>query len=260
MINTKAFAELCDTTKKTIIHYDRIGLIKPALNEAGWRFYKSKQVLTFQKICLLKSFGLTLSEIKKYLSSNNLLGLFEQREKDLKDKKEVLEKRLQKIKEFTANFKKGQPMVTPKIKKVKPYSFYGIRKEGRYVDISSHQKELFNLIGDTKYKQVGLTLFFNNKYSPANAKMITGALIKSKSPKKIPGVSLAKVSSYKTVAYLHVGPYTYMSYIWQFLDKFVQDNKLKLHPKLVCRELYIIGSHVEKNEDNLITELQIPII
>lgn len=260
MINTQAFAQLCDTSKKTVIYYDQIGLLKPAFKKDLNRFYKPKQVLTFQKIVLLKSFGLSLKEIKKYLYQNKaLLKLFLNRKTDLEKQRQVLEKRINKLKEFSTNLKQNKPMVVPKIKTVKPHAIYGMKKTGRYVDIAGHQKELFEKIGDKKYSQVGLTIFFDNQYSPQDAKMITGALIKSKKPKKIPGVELIKVPSYRTVSYTHIGSYKYMSYMWQFLDKFILENKLKLNPQIPCREFYILGSHVEKNEDNLITELQIPI-
>lgn len=260
MINTQAFAELCDSTKRTIIHYDRIGLLKPASRSKKVRLYKPRQVLTFQKITLLKSFGLTLSEIKKYLYKDKELGqLFSKQRSDLKKKKLTLEKRILKIEEFLNNLKKDEPMVVPKIKSVRSYSFYGIKREGRYVDISSHQRELFRLIGDKKGKHVGLTVFFEPYYSPHHAHMITGAVIKNGEPKKVKGVEIVKTPSYKTVSYVHVGPYSYMSYIWQFLDKYVLDKKLKRHPDIPCREFYIVGPISGASEDDFITELQVPI-
>ncbi|MFC1790661.1 MerR family transcriptional regulator [Patescibacteria group bacterium] len=70
MLKTKAFAQLCDTSKRTIIYYDQIGLLKPIRRRGIYRLYHHRQVLKYQKIYLLKSFGLTLKEIKTYLPSN----------------------------------------------------------------------------------------------------------------------------------------------------------------------------------------------
>lgn len=260
MISTQSFAELCDTTKKTIIYYDNIGLLKPASRRGRNRLYNPKQVLTFQKIVLLKSFGLALSEIKKYLHRDKALKqLFLNQQFQLKKQKVILEKRLAKIKEFADNLKRGKPMVVPKIKIVKPYTIYGIEKIGRYVDIAEHQRELFTLIGDTKFKQVGITIFHEPYFSPERTHMISGAVIEDKEPKEIEGVKMIKVSSYKAVSYTHVGPYSYMSYIWQFLNKYLKENNLKIHPKLGYREFYIVGGLREANEENFVTELQIPI-
>jgi DNA-binding transcriptional MerR regulator len=260
MISTQAFAELCDSTKRTIIHYDRIGLLKPASRRGRNRLYRPKQVLTFQKIMLLKLFGLRLTEIKRYLYRNNeLKRLFLRQRSQLKSQKLTLEKRIAKIEEYLGNLKKNQPMVVPKIKKVKPYSFYGLQKVGRYVDIDKHQRELFSLIGDKKGKHVGLTIFFESYYSPHHANMITGAVVGEKEPKKLEGVEIFETLSHKAVSYLHVGPYAYMSYVWQFLDRYVKDHHLKRHPKLLCREFYLIGPLSGADEDNFVTELQVPI-
>lgn len=261
MLKTQAFADLCDTTKKTIIYYDRLGLLKPAARENDFRLYRPKQVLTFQKIVLLKSFGLSLKEIQKYLHRDQVLEkLFLQQRSQLKKQKQALEKRIAKIEEFSANLKRGKPMIVPKVKKVKPYAIYGIEKVGRYVDIDRHQREVFALIGDAGFQRVGTTIFHEPYYSPEQAQMVSGAVIKAKKPKEIKGVKIIKVPAYKAVAYTHVGPYSYMSYVWQFLTKYIKENRLKHHPKLDCREFYIIGGAIEENKDNLVTELQIPIL
>lgn len=261
MLNTQAFADLCDTTKKTIIYYDRIGLLKPAARENDFRLYRPKQVLTFQKIALLKSFGLPLKEIQKYLHRYQALEkLFLRQRSQLKKQKQTLAKRITKIEEFLANLKKGKLMVVPQIKQVKPYLIYGIEKTGRYVDIDRHQRELFALIGDPGFQKAGITIFHEPDYSPEQTQMTSGAVTTAKKPKEIKGVKIIEVPAHQAVSYTHVGPYSYMSYVWQFLIKYLEENKLKRHPKLDCRELYVIGGAVEENKDNLITELQIPIL
>lgn len=261
MITTQTFADLCSTTKKTIIYYDKIGLLEPAVKKGKNRLYKPKQVLTFQKITLLKSFGLSLAKIKKYLHHNRVLKkLFIERDNKLREQKETLEKRIKKIEEFLNNLKKGKLMVVPKIKSVKAYSFYGIDKIGRYVDIAKHQKEIFELVHTLPTKNAGLTIFHKPYYSPHKAHMTTGVVIKEQKPKQINKVKIIHVPVYKAVSYMHIGPYSYLSYIWQFLDKFVLENKLKRHPKFSCREFYRVGSLSMAEADDYITELQIPIL
>ncbi|MBN1262926.1 MAG: MerR family transcriptional regulator [Candidatus Pacebacteria bacterium] len=261
MLKTKAFAQLCDTTKRTIIYYDEIGLLKPFRRQGFYRLYQPRQVLKYQKIYLLKSFGLSLLEIKKHLPSNrNLLGMFSEKEKTLKNKKEVLEKRLAKIKEFTTNLKKGLPLIVPKIKEIQPYSFYALEKSGRYADISSHQKEIFGMIGDFKFKHVGLTVFYDEGYTPHQARMTTGVLIKSNKIKNFPGIKIIKVPRHQAIAYTHIGSYKYLSYIWQFLNLFFKKEKYQHHPQLFDREFYIVNGAGNRNEENLVTELVIPIL
>jgi len=260
MISTKAFAELCDTTKRTVIHYDRIGLLKPASHKGKNRLYRPRQVLTFQKIALLKSFKLTLSEVGKYLYGDKRLeGLFLKQHSQLKKEKQTLEKRIAKIDGFLNNIKKGQPMVVPEIKIIKPYSFYGIKKVGRYVDIARHQRELFKQAGISLKKQSGLTVFHDSYYSPEETRMTSGSFIKDKKIKEIEGVQTIRMPGHQAVSYTHIGPYSYLSYIWQFIDKYVEKNGLKVHPEFDCREFYWIGPLSGVEEEDCITELQIPI-
>jgi len=261
MLYTKEFAEICDTSKKTIIHYDRIGLLKPHRRRGVFRLYEPHQALIFQKIMLLKSFGLKLKEIKIYIHRNDLLQpLFEKKEKELIVQKDVIEKRINKAHEFVLSLKNDKLLISPKIKTIKPYWIYALKKQGRYVDIASHQREIFKIIHDEKYYYPGMTIFHNQGYSPHDSKMTTCVYLGETKPKTIMGVNLIQIPEHKTLTYTHIGSYSYMSYIWQFMDKYIIDNHLKCNPELDCREIYWKGSFFEKNEDNLITELQIPIL
>ena len=53
LLTTKEFAVLCKTTKRTIIHYDQIGLLKPYMREETRRLYTTQQVIVFEKIALV---------------------------------------------------------------------------------------------------------------------------------------------------------------------------------------------------------------
>lgn len=67
-IKTGDFAKLCNTNKRTLIHYDEIGLFSPAYtDEKGYRFYTERQCDTFFTITCLKELGMPLKEIRKYI-------------------------------------------------------------------------------------------------------------------------------------------------------------------------------------------------
>lgn len=71
-INTSAFAKLCNTNKRTLIHYDEIGLFRPAYaNEKGYRYYSESQCDVFFTITCLKDLGMPLKEIKTYIDQKN---------------------------------------------------------------------------------------------------------------------------------------------------------------------------------------------
>lgn len=71
-INTSAFAKLCNTNKRTLIHYDEIGLFQPAYtDERGYRYYSESQCDVFFTITCLKDLGMPLKEIKTYVDNRN---------------------------------------------------------------------------------------------------------------------------------------------------------------------------------------------
>lgn len=71
-INTSAFARLCNTNKRTLIHYDEIGLFKPAYTDArGYRYYSESQCDVFFTITCLKDLGMPLKDIKTYIDNRN---------------------------------------------------------------------------------------------------------------------------------------------------------------------------------------------
>ena len=98
-IQTGDFAKLCNTNKRTLIHYDEIGLFKPAyIDEKGYRYYSESQFDVFFTITCLKELGMPLKEIGAFLDQRNPEALkellLEQQEKIKKE-----EERLRKIKE-----------------------------------------------------------------------------------------------------------------------------------------------------------------
>ena len=67
-IKTADFARICGTTKRTLIHYEEIGLFLPAWrDENGYRYYSGQQYELFGIIDTLRSLGMPLSEIRAYL-------------------------------------------------------------------------------------------------------------------------------------------------------------------------------------------------
>ena len=48
-------SEIHNTTRQTLIYYDRIGLFKPIkVDENGYRYYSSNQIPFLREICFLK--------------------------------------------------------------------------------------------------------------------------------------------------------------------------------------------------------------
>jgi len=81
------FAKFSRTTRDTLLHYDRIGLVSPASRgENNYRYYSSNQLATVNVIRTLQQLGMTLDEIK---------ALKDRRTPELAD--EVFEQQIEKI-------------------------------------------------------------------------------------------------------------------------------------------------------------------
>ena len=71
-ISSADFARICGTTKRTLIHYENIGLFLPFQRDKnGYRYYSEAQHNMFLTIAQLKETGMSLEEIRDYLSSRN---------------------------------------------------------------------------------------------------------------------------------------------------------------------------------------------
>lgn len=103
------FSYLFNVTIKTLRHYDKIDLFKPAFTDpyTGYRYYKEEQKDEFANILKLKSLNFSLEEIKKLkdnLSIDTLnKKIFELQEEELKIKHKIAE--LEKISKGDNNMK-----------------------------------------------------------------------------------------------------------------------------------------------------------
>ena len=70
LLTTGEFARLAGTTKHTLFHYDKIGLLSPEWKLPNqYRYYSVSQLEIFDVICILKEIGMSLEEIKSYLDN-----------------------------------------------------------------------------------------------------------------------------------------------------------------------------------------------
>ena len=72
VFSVNSFAKYSRTTKDTLLHYDRIGLLSPSLRgETGYRYYSPEQLSIVNVIRTFKELGLSLNEIKELIDDRN---------------------------------------------------------------------------------------------------------------------------------------------------------------------------------------------
>jgi DNA-binding transcriptional MerR regulator len=68
----KQLAQVANVSVRTLHHYDKIGLLKPAyLSDKGYRFYQRDELLRLQQILFYKELEIPLAEISKILNASS---------------------------------------------------------------------------------------------------------------------------------------------------------------------------------------------
>ena len=66
------FAELASVTVRALHHYDRLGLLKPARTEAGYRAYVERDLERLEQIVALRFVGVPLKQIRALLDGKSV--------------------------------------------------------------------------------------------------------------------------------------------------------------------------------------------
>lgn len=88
------FAKRSGVTVKTLLHYDKIGLLQPSLKtQAGYRIYCDEDFIKLQQIITLKFIGLSLEEIKQIINekNQNIENIISVQTRALEEKKKHIE-------------------------------------------------------------------------------------------------------------------------------------------------------------------------
>jgi len=83
LLTSGEFARLANTTKDTLMFYERVGVLKPVLRKNNrYRFYCYTQVRLYHAIITFQALGMSLAQIKEYMEERNsevLVRIVEQR-------------------------------------------------------------------------------------------------------------------------------------------------------------------------------------
>lgn len=154
-------SQACRVSLKTLRHYDRIGLLKPALTDphTGYRYYASDQIETMLIISRYKRYGFSLQEIKKLIQEDNseskaelLLAQSQKLSQELEEKKLALHD-LNIILERMRNKEKGQTIMQSymiDLQKTKQVPIFGLRQIMSIGDFGQSFGKLFEEAAEKK--------------------------------------------------------------------------------------------------------------
>lgn len=243
-------------------HYDKIGLVSPDfIGENGYRYYSKKQIWKLNNIRNLRNIGVGLEDIKEFLDERNIssandiiefqLEKIEDKIKKLEELKEELTSKLENI-EFFKTFKDFNKPILKFIPKRKFLRSKGNFKQDWEIDF-----ELKILNEKTEYdsdfiltnNEIGATLskenFLKGEYSTFSETFIIND-VKGEMMEEGYFLTIVFRGSYKE-------SYKY----YEILKKYILENNLEVIGDIY--EIYHIEIHITEDENEYITEIQIPI-
>ncbi len=243
-------------------YYDKIGLMSPDfIGENGYRYYSKKQIWKLNNIRNLRNIGVGLEDIKEFLDERNInsandiiefqLEKVEDKIKKLTELKEELTSKLENI-EFFKTFKDFNKPVLKFIPKRKFLRSKGNFKQDWEIDF-----ELKILNEKTEYdndfiltnNEIGATLSKENFFKGEYLTFSESFIINDVKGEIIPE------GYFLTIVFK--GKYDESYKYYNILKKYIEENNLIVTGDI--HEIYHIEIHITENEDEFITEIQIPV-
>lgn len=122
LLSTGEFARLCNVSRELLVHYDKIGLLKPEkVTGNGYRYYSLKQLYLFDVIRFFVDTGMPAREIKEYLENRTtdlFLDTIQSSVEKLRLQRDLLDARIgmmEKMRYLTqrmSGFPKGSPKLS----------------------------------------------------------------------------------------------------------------------------------------------------
>lgn len=255
-------SKLYNISTDILRYYDKIGLLSPDyIGENGYRYYSKKQIWKLNNIRNLRNIGVSLEDIKEFLDERNInsaggiieyqLEKIEDKIKELTELKEELLSKLDNI-EFFKTFKDFDKPILKYIPKRKFLRSKGNFKKDWEIDF-----ELKILNSKTEYKsdfiltnnEMGATIskenFLKGEYDTYSETFIIND----------EKGEIMEEGNFLTIVFK--GSYSEKYKYYEILKKYILENNLVVIGDIY--EIYHIEIHITEDENEFITEIQIPI-
>ncbi len=262
------FSKINKVTIKTLRYYDEAGLLKPAHvdNENGYRYYTSEQLPDLHRIIALRQMGFSIDEISAILSGRDVAGVFEERRRELESAIDESRQQLSRIEHYLERIKEDFSMSYQAILKELPevivYSrrmvipnydayFELIPQIGEEMKLSNPETKClvpeycFIMYHDGEYREKDIDVEYCEAVTAYGKDTDT---IKFKKIDWVPSAACV----------YHKGPYSTLGNAYAFLFKWISDNGYVASD--IPRESYIDGIWNKEDENDWLTELQVPVV
>ncbi|MFS0784487.1 MerR family transcriptional regulator [Bacillus sp. 1P06AnD] len=266
MFSIGTFSKINKITTKTLRHYDELGLLKPDYVDdmTGYRFYTSQQLPKLHQILALKRMGLSLKQIKDALQHPEAIDSYLQvKEQEVVQHIKSEEEKLVQIRSYLQLMKGEINMYNPIIKELPEVIVASMR---RIIPNYEAFNELFPNVMGKEMKRLGcvcavpeycFTIYHDGEYRDTNIDVeMCEAVTEMKEDTDILSFKVMEKVP-EALCILHKGPYSTIGATYSFAFRWAEENQYE-----ICgnpRESYIDGIWNKGNEQEWLTEVQIPI-
>ncbi len=120
LYRVQTFAELAGVTVRTLHHYDRLALLRPARTASGYRMYGGPDLERLEQIVALKFLGIPLKQIKAVLDrdARALPDVLRAQRRALEEKRRRLDRAIGAIADAEASIQPGRPAEAAVLKRI----------------------------------------------------------------------------------------------------------------------------------------------
>jgi len=266
MFRIGEFSKMSKTTIKALRYYDETNLLAPEFTDrvTGYRFYTTDQLIKLHRIQSLRQIGLSIEEIKRILSGCDVTEILKRRKTELLLEIEDRQQQLSRI-EFILQRREVELMNYQAIIKELPECIVYSTK----MTVPSYDAyfELIPAIGEKvmkKYPDLKCTLpgycfitYLDGEYREKDIHVEFCEAVDNMRP-DFDDIHFKQVDAVFAVSIMHKGSYAGLPEAYAYVFKWIEESGY-----LVAgdpRENYIDGIWNKEEEEDWLTELQIPIM
>jgi len=261
------FSKITKTTVKTLRYYDRIGLLKPEKIDENtkYRYYTTKQISDFYEILLYRQAGLSINQIKEIIINHKKVqNILEIRKNELINLNNLTNKQISLINYLLEEKKEGFFMEYKAIVKELPECIV-YSKEMVVKDYNSYFEVIPQIGEEVKSANPDLKCiqpeycfikYLENEYKDKDIHIEFCEAV-DKMGNEVGDIKFKKIPSVKALCVMHKGPYSELNKAYSYAFKWIEENNYQLIDS--PRESYIDGIWNKENEEDWLTELQLPI-
>ncbi|MBW5467174.1 MerR family transcriptional regulator [Brevibacillus formosus] len=271
MLSIGEFSKICGVSTKTLRYYAEIGLMNPdEINpENGYRYYSIKQLKKMLFINRLKSYHLSLDEIKDILegeedqSEEKLVSALLRKQREMYEKRNALDYTIKQLNDDLSKMERGIPMmayldsIEVQLVETQPIYILSLRKMMTSDDYATgygkYFSKLYERIATEKLTLLGtpMTIYHSPEFNPAgnDTEFALAVAEAVKGTRTLSGGLCAKS--------VCKGPYSELTAVYARLREWVENEGYELVSSPY--EVYVTAPDHANLPEELVTEVFFPV-